>query len=267
MLGFNNVSVITGCHDQPAAAFGVVAITGGIAADGMGTVECATICSDQAVTNTSMLGNNFSLQAHAIPDKYVTLAFNLSCGSVVRWFRDVFLGGNDNEIRAISSALTFEPSRLYTLPYFSASGTPYLDPLSKGSIIGLDLSTTKEDIFKGLIEGLIFEISYNLELADKSGIKLTELRATGGGAKSDYELKLKASILNKPILRMDISEAGCLGTMILAGTGTGKFTLKEAMSKFVKAGERFEPDRKIRERYQEKFEKYKKIYGLVSELY
>jgi len=267
-LGFkNNVVVVTGCHDQPAAAFGVGAVSGGITADGMGTVECATICSDEAVTNESMLNNNFSLQAHAIDGKYVTLAFNLSCGSVVRWFRDIFLDGNDNEVRRIASSLTFEPSRLFTLPYFSASGTPYLDPVSKGSVIGIDLGTTREDIFKGLIEGLVFEMGFNLELVDKSGIRFTELRATGGGAKSDYELKLKASILKKPILRMNIAEAGCLGTMILAGIGTGKFTLKDAMSKFVKTGDRFEPDVRIRERYLEKFEKYKKIYGLVSKLF
>lgn len=66
---------------------------------------------------------------------------------------------------------------------------------------------------------------------------------------------------------MDITEAGCHGTMILAGIGTGKFTLKEAIEKFIKIKDRFEPDKKIRERYKEKFEKYKEIYKLVSELY
>jgi len=55
--------------------------------------------------------------------------------------------------------------------------------------------------------------------------------------------------------------------MILAGIGTGKFTLKEAIEKFIKIKDRFEPDKKIRERYKEKFEKYKEIYKLVSELY
>jgi len=268
MLGFKgDVSVVTGAHDQPCAAFGVGAISGGIAADGMGTVECVTICMDDAITNDEMLANNFCCQAHAVSDKYVALAYNLSSGSVVKWFRDSFLGGDNQRIRNISSSLTYEPSGLFALPYFSATGTPYLDPVAKGSIIGLDLSTSKEDIFKALIESLVFEICFNLELIENCDIELNELRAVGGGAKSDYELLLKASILNRPILRMDIIEAGCLGTMILAGTGTGKFTLKEAMAKFIKVRDNFEPDKKIGERYIEKFEKYKKIYGLISELY
>lgn len=267
-LGFqSDVSIVTGAHDQPCAAFGVGAVSNGIAADGMGTVECATICMDNAVTNDEMLAYNFGCQAHAVKDKYVTLAYNLSSGSIVRWFRDNFAEGNNKKIRDISSSLSYEPSRIFALPYFSATGTPYLDPVAKGSIIGLDLGTSKEDIFKALVESLVFEICFNLELIKKSGIEVKELRASGGGAKSDYELLLKASILNRPILRMDITEAGCLGTMILAGIGIGEFTFDEAVNKFIRIKDRFEPDKKIGERYIEKFEKYKKIYGLVSELY
>ncbi len=267
-LGFKKgVSVVSGCHDQPCAALGTGAIRGGIAADGMGTVECVTICMEEALTNDAMLEYNFGCQAHGVKDRYVALAYNLSAGSVVRWFRDNIADGSNQTIRNISSSLTFEPSRIYTLPYFSATGTPYLDPVAKGSIIGLDLGTTKTDIFKSLVEGLVFEICFSLELIKKSGIKITELRATGGGSKSDYELKLKASLLDSPILRMDITEAGCLGTMMLAGAGTGRFTLEEAISKYVRIKDRFEPDAGIRERYMDKFENYKKIYGIVSELF
>lgn len=267
-LGFKKgVYVVSGCHDQPCAALGSGAVNGGIGADGMGTVECATICMDEALTNERMLEYNFTCQVHGIKGKYVTLAYNLSSGSVVKWFRDNLADGRSQTIREISSSLTFEPSRIFTLPYFSATGTPYLDPQAKGSIIGLDLGTTKSDIFKGLVEGLVFEICFNIELVKKSGIEVKELRATGGGAKSDYELKLKASLLDNPIFRMDIDEAGCIATMILAGSGMGMFTIEEGISKFIKVRDRFDPDKKIRERYQEKYEKYKKIYGLVSQLY
>ncbi len=267
-LGFQNkVSVVTGAHDQPCAALGVGAVKGGIAADGMGTVECVTICMEDAIKNQAMLKSNFGCQAHAIDGKYVSLAYNLSSGSVVKWFRDNLAGGDNQAIREISSRLDFEPSSLYTLPYFSASGTPYLDPVSKGSIIGLDIDTDKNEIFKGLVEGLVFEICFNMELINKSGVEIVELRAVGGGSKSDFELKLKSSISNKRILRMDITEAGCLATMMLAGLGTQRFTLSEAISQFVKIKDEFLPDESIRQRYLEKFEKYKEIYGLVSKLF
>ncbi len=267
-LGFvKDVSVVSGCHDQPCAAFGVGAVSGGIAADGMGTVECVTLCSEEALTTEEMLKNNFCLQVHALKDKYVTLAYNLSAGSVVKWYKDIFLNGDSDKIREISKSLSFIPTRLFSLPYFSATGTPYLDPISKGSIIGLDLGTKKEEIFKAIVESLVFEICFNVELLQKSGLFVKQLRASGGGSKSDFELLLKASLLNTPILRMDIAEAGCLGTMILAGVGTKKFTLKEAIERFIKIKDVFEPNKEIKEKYLGKFEKYKKIYSLVSQLY
>ena len=106
-----------------------------------------------------------------------------------------------------------------------------------------------------------------MELLKKSGVEINELRAVGGGSRSDYWLKLKASVLDTVIKRMDIDEAGCLSTMILAGSAIGKFSIAEAQEKFVKTGRQFDPDPKITERYRDHYKRYKKIYGLVSELY
>jgi xylulokinase len=267
-LGFvGKVSVVTGCQDQSCSAFGVGTFKEGITADGMGTVECIAVCMNEISTTKKMLDNNFSLQVHAIKDKYVTLAYNLSAGSIIKWFRNNLANGDISEIRSLADNLREGPSRLLVLPYFSASGTPYLDPIAKGSIVGLDLNTEKEDIFKGFIEGIVFEICFNIELLLKNGITVSELRVSGGGVKSEFELLLKASIIDKPILRMDIDEAGCLGAMILAGTGTDKFNLEEALYKFIKIKNIIAPDQKLREKYLQKFEQYKKMYNLISQIY
>ncbi|GAG67702.1 unnamed protein product, partial [marine sediment metagenome] len=45
---------------------------------------------------------------------------------------------------------------------------------------------------------------------------------------------------------MQITEAGCLATMMLAGSATDKFTLEEAISSFIKVEREFYPDEKIR---------------------
>ncbi len=275
-LGFSGkVSIVTGGHDQQCAAFGVGAISGGIAADGIGTVECVVPIFDEIIMKDSMFDNDFSTRAHVVKDKYATFAYNFTSGSVLKWYRDKL--APDLKERAVSgkmdaydyffSDIDFEPSGIYTLPYFSGSGTPYHDPITKGSMIGLSLSTERKDIFKSIVEGLVFEIGFNLELLEKSGIDIKELRAVGGGSRSDYWLSLKASVLNKVVKRMDIAEAGCLATMMLAGSATGKFSIAQAQEKFVKTGKEFYPDPKITERYGPHFEKYKKMYGLVSGMY
>lgn len=68
------------------AALGVGAIKDGIAADGMGTVECITTAMNRLVINNNMLNNNFLTQVHVVDDMYVTLAYNLSSGSVIKWY-------------------------------------------------------------------------------------------------------------------------------------------------------------------------------------
>jgi xylulokinase len=256
-LGFkNNVFVVTGGHDQQCAALGVGSIKGGLAADGMGTVECVTTTLDELIISDSMYENDFSTRAHVVPNKFVTIAYNLTSGSLVKWFVDIF-ADKEKElaekeqvgvIKYFYKNFDFNPSGLFVLPYFSSSGTPYHDPIPKGTITGLNLTTKKEDIFKAIIEGLIYEIAFNVELAEKSGVKITELRAVGGGAKSDKELTLKSSILGKPIKKMQITEAGCLATMMLAGSATDKFTLEQAISSFIKVEREFYHDEKIREK-------------------
>lgn len=274
-LGFSKkVAVVAGAHDQPGAAFGVGAIEDGIAADGMGTVECVTVAMSDIVLNDDMYDNNFSVQAYVIKDMYVTLGFNFTSGSSLKWYRDN-LAEHEKEIarsRGLDvydmffSKLDYDPSGLLMLPYFTASGPPYIDPKAKASIIGMDLSTKKEDIFKAIVEGLVFEIRLITELMEDSGVNIKELRAVGGGSKSDYWLNLKSSVMDKPIKKMKINEAGCLATMMIAGSGIGKFRLKEAVKKFVKTDKEFEPDKKIFERYQDSFERYKRLYPSIKDL-
>ena len=275
-LGFkNNVLVVTGGHDQQCAALGVGSIKKGLAADGMGTVECITTTLDDLIISDSMYENDFSTRAHVVPDKFVTFAYNFTSGSLVKWFIDIFADKEKelaekehvSVIKYFYKNFDFNPSGLFVLPYFSSSGTPYHDPIPRGTITGLNLNTKKEDIFKVIIEGLIYEIAFNIELAEKSGVKITELRAVGGGAKSDKELALKSSILGKPIKKMKITEAGCLATMMLSGIATDRFTLGDAISNFIKVEKEFYPDEKIREKYLDKFVKYKKIYNLISQIY
>jgi xylulokinase len=274
-LGFkNNVYVVTGGHDQQCAALGVGSIEGGLAADGMGTVECVTTTLDELIVNDLMHENNFSTRAHVIPDKFVTFAYNFTSGSLLEWFIKIFAEKekvlaakeNINVIKYFFKNFDYDPSGLFVLPYFSQSGTPYHDPIPRGTITGLNLATGKEEIFKAIIEGLIFEIAFNIELIEKSGIKITELRAVGGGSRSDKELALKSSILGKPIKRMKTAEAGCLAAMMLAGSAVNKFTIGQAISNFIEVDKEFYPDDKVREKYSGSFKSYKKIYNLVKDI-
>jgi xylulokinase len=158
------------------------------------------------------------------------------------------------------------PSSVLVLPHFTVTGPPYFTAESSGVIVGLKLDTTRGDILKGIMEGVVF---YHKELVDsiaETGIAMRELRAVGGGSKSDAWLQITADILGKPVVRAKVAEAGCLGAAILAGAGIGAFaSLAEGVRAMVSLGERFEPEPGSQRLYRERHGRYRDLWPLMKD--
>ena len=269
------VKVVTGGHDQPAGALGSGIIKEGIAMDATGTVECVTAAFKKPILNQKMLRYNFCCYPHVVKDMFITLAFNFTGGSLLRWYRDV-LGKEEVEeakrkrkdaYEVIINKARKEPSALFVLPHFTTTGTPYFDPYSRGLILGLGLQTTKSDLIKAILEGITWEIKLNLELLSKAGVKISELRAIGGGAKSSLWLQLKADMYGKKLLSLNTSEAACLGVALLAGVAIGEYnSLEEAVRTTIRVRKVFTPDLGRQKEYQERLKTYLKLYPLVKGL-
>ena len=103
-------------------------------------------------------------------------------------------------------------------------------------------------------------------LAD-AGILSTELHATGGGAKSQVWMQMKADILNLPITSLKTSDAGTVGSAMLTGVAVGVFRdLEEAAAVMVRQRETYLPDPKRHEQYMRIYERYRKVYQAVRPL-
>ena len=72
-------------------------------------------------------------------------------------------------------------------------------------------------------------------------MKLTGLRADGGGAKSDFMLQFQADILGVPVLRPEITETTCLGGVYMAGLAVGYWDSIEEVTEFWRVEKAFEP--------------------------
>jgi xylulokinase len=246
-----------------------------MAVDGMGTVGCITVAFDQPVLNEKMLRNNFCCYPHAAPDMYASLAFTYSSGSVLRWYRDNFAAAEmaqaeesgEDVYDIILSDLPDDPTGLFIVPYFAGSGTPYLDALATGVIVGLDLSVDRKSFVKGILEGICYELHLNISRLAEAGVNIDKLRATGGGSKSPYWLQLKADITGKEVVTLNVTESGCQAGAMLGGVATGEYgSVSEAVEALVKEGSSFSPDPKRHARYQEQFATYREIWPQVREL-
>lgn len=142
-----------------------------------------------------------------------------------------------------------------------------MDTNSSGAILGLSLNTSKAELIKAILEGISFEMKYNLSLLEEISIPVDELRAIGGGAKSRKWLQLKADLYGKKMVSLKVSEAASLGAAILAGVATGEYSsIEEAVEATVKIKEVFYPQEEKKRIYEEKFQIYKDIYPTLKSL-
>ncbi len=254
------VKVVTGGHDQTICALGVGALEAGTAMYATGTVECICPVLSEKVLSPELHKNNLCCYDYSLPDKYTTVAYCLTGGNILQWFKNEF--GQEESYDSLIEQIPDEPTDLLTLPYFTPSGTPYFDTITKGTIMGLGLNSSRHEILKSLLEGVLLEMKLNLNLLAESGMKINKLIATGGGARDIKWLQLKADVLNMPIIKKDIDEAGCLGAAMLAfSADTGKSIKHDSDEKTIV------PNPKKAKIYENKFERYKKMYPIMKKLY
>jgi xylulokinase len=264
-----------GGHDQPCGALGAGISRPGLAMDATGTVECVTPIFDRPVLSDSMRESNYCCYHHVVPGLYASIAFNFTGGSLLRWYRDT-LGAKEVEEAQVSGLDVYDimigkaasgPSRLLVLPHFTMTGTPWFDAASKGAVIGLTLATGADQILKGLLDGITYEMRLNLDRLADAGVEVREIRAIGGGAKSSTWMQLKANIFNRPVSALNVSEAACLGAAILAGVATGEYrSASEAAEAVVKVVKTYDPQPAEAARYAEQYARYQRLYPTLREL-
>ncbi|MCL5019618.1 MAG: FGGY family carbohydrate kinase [Patescibacteria group bacterium] len=269
-----NVRCVTGSHDQCCTALGAGVVKSGQAAYGIGTFICITPVFSGIPDKEILYRNHLNFEHHVIPGKYVLFLSNMTGGAVLKWFRDEFAVLEKKIAQESQTDVYAElvrhisdlPSNIYVLPYFSPTGSPYFDARTPGAVIGLRFDTTRWEILKALLEGATYYFAEGVQ-ALKDLVTIDEYRPTGGGAKSDAWLQMKADIMGKSFARPKIIEASSLGAVMLAGTATGIYSsFHQATEQLVKIDRIFEPDAKKHTIYQEKLEKYKLIRSSLVDL-
>ena len=275
-LGFGeDVVVVSGGHDQPLGALGAGVTSPNRAMYATGTSECVTPAFQKPVLNDSLMRSNLCTYDYAIKEMYTTVAFSLTGGNILKWFRDVW-GKPEADAASASGRDVYEvllekignsPSGLLVLPYFTPSGTPHFDTGVPGAITGLRLSTTREQVLRALLEGVAFEMRLNLDILEQSHIVIKELRAIGGGARSKIWTQLKADVLNKPITTVKETEAACFAAAMLACAKHTGEPLESIVERWVKTGEVIEPNEENASFYTDQFVSYKKLYPAMKSVY
>ncbi len=270
----HGVRVVTGGHDQTIAALGAGVCEEGDAMYAAGSVECICPVFSKATLSAELCQNNLCCYDYSLPGNYCSVAYSLTGSNLLQYLMEQFgqheaelsQKGEGDAYELLLRQLPDEPTRLLALSYFTPSGTPYFDAKTPGAILGLRLTTSKGEIFKSLLEAVALEMKLNLSLLERSGIKTERLFATGGGSRSLKLLQMKADVLNMPITKLDVDEAGCFGAAMLAASAVAETSLKDAVLAAHREAEVVKPDPERARLYAKKFEQYKEFYSGMKSL-
>ena len=263
-LGFSSdCKIVAGAGDNAAAAIGTGTVGEGRCNISLGTSGTIFISSEKFGVD-----ENNALHAFAHADgHYHLMGCMLSAASCNKWWMDGIVGTKAYEEEQAKITKLGE-NNVFFLPYLMGERSPHNNPDARGTFIGMTMDTSREDMTQAVLEGVAFAIRDSFEVAKSLGIKIERTKICGGGAKSPLWKKMIANVLNLKVDVIEIEEGPAYGGALLAAVACGEFTsIEEATSKVVKVMDTIEPEEELVARYEERYNRFKKIYPAVKDLY
>lgn len=129
------------------------------------------------------------------PGLHASMAGLATSGTLVRWFRDELAPGAE-WADLVEAAQSSPPGAhgLLCLPYFSGERTPIHDPDARGAFFGLDLTHTRADLFRAVLEGIAAGTAHVLETYREVGAAPSAVYAVGGGTRNPVWLQATSDL-------------------------------------------------------------------------
>ena len=264
VLGLSEqVKIVAGAGDNAAAAVGTGTVGEGRCNISLGTSGTIFISSKEFGVD-----KNNALHAFAHADgHYHLMGCMLSAASCNKWWMDTIIetkeyGKEQENITQLGE------NKVFFLPYLMGERSPLNDPFARGTFTGLTMDSTRADMTQAVLEGVAFAIRDSFEVAKSLGIQIERSKICGGGAKSPLWKKMIANILNIKLDIIESEEGPGYGGAILAAVGCGEYaSVEEAASKLVKVVETIEPTPELVAKYEERYQKFKRIYPALKDVF
>jgi FGGY-family pentulose kinase len=131
-------------------------------------------------------------------------------------------------------------SDLHIQPDFHGNRSPRANPNLRGTIAGLTLSATVDDLarlYLAAIQAVAYGTRHIIEVMNAKGYEIKTIMACGGGTKNPVFLREHADITGCQIVLPKEPEAVLLGSSVLGAVASGRFpTVLAAMNAMNEAG-------------------------------
>lgn len=256
--------VAAGGGDQAAGAVGVGAVEPGVIGLTVGTSGVVF-----ATTPFALIEPEGRLHAfcHAVPGMWHFMGVMLSAAGSLQWYRDTLAPDiSFDELLNEAESIPAGSEGLQFLPYLSGERTPHPDPLARGAFIGLTLRHSRAYMTRAVLEGVAFGLKDSFTLIQNAGLDtITQVRASGGGAKGALWRQILASVLEVELVTVNTTEGGAYGAALLAGVGTGVWVdVSSACKACIKLTESTLPDPGQVAAYRKSYKVFQGLYPALK---
>jgi xylulokinase len=161
------------------------------------------------------------------PGAHASMAGLATSGTLTHWFRDQ--AGRDLNPDTAFADLAREAESappcangLLMLPYFSGERTPIHDPRAKGAIFGLNLTHTRGDLYRALLEGIAMGTAHVIECYRDVGQAPARILAVGGGTQNAIWLQATSDFGGVPQIVCEKTVGASYGNAFLAAVAVGR---------------------------------------------
>ena len=214
------------------------------------------------VTDTPVRDPRLWYAPWLVPGQHASMAGLATSGTLTHWFRDQFAKELSRQeafpkLAQEASASPVGANGLIMLPYFSGERTPIHDPKAKGAFFGLNLTHTRGDMYRALIEGIAMGTAHVIETYRDVGAAPDRILAVGGGTQNALWLQATSDFGGLPQIVSEKTVGASYGDALIAAIAVGAAE-SDDISAWNPAVETVEPQpQPIHERH----------YGLFRRLY
>ena len=154
---------------------------------------------------------------------------------------------------------------LHVLPDFIGNRSPRADPAARGSIVGLGLSATLDDLavlYLATIQGIAYGTRHIIAAMNANGYAIDTIMACGGGTKNPVFLRAHADATGCRIVLPREPEAILLGAAMLGAVAAECYPdLRGAMAGMSGAGSIIAPDPAVKSYHDAKYAVFQRLYS------
>lgn len=263
-LNLKDTVVVAGGADNACAALGVGVIEPGDVMVSLGT--SGTVVAPTLTGSFDPKGR-VHFFAHTVPNVRYHMGVMLTATYSLEWFKERFLSENYDEINEQVAQVPIGSNGILFLPYLNGERTPHRDPHARGVFFGLSSFHSKWDVVRAIFEGVAFGIKDSFEILKELGLNPKRVRIAGGGSKSRVWNQMIADALGVEIEKPFVDEGASYGAAMLACSGYFNLDVRKISREWFKLKESTRPDRKNGEKYEEFYERFRKLYSTLKDMF